>query len=83
MPTENLRFRDDAISFKVSENFEDNITLDTKSRLKYKYPAMTKKFDGFSLSVEAGSFNGSEIIVLLGENICTFPRDAWSNFHIL
>ena len=29
---------------------------------------MSKSFDGFKLNVEAGSFNTSEIVVLLGEN---------------
>lgn len=29
---------------------------------------MTKKFPGFELKIESGSFKTSEIIVLLGEN---------------
>lgn len=34
----------------------------------YSYPAMTKTLGGFKLTVEAGSFTDSEIIVMLGEN---------------
>jgi len=38
-----------------------------KSR-QYAYPAMTKTMGGFKLTVEAGEFTDSEIIVMLGEN---------------
>jgi ATP-binding cassette subfamily E protein 1 len=34
----------------------------------YKYPAMTKTLGNFKLNIEEGTFNNSEIIVLLGEN---------------
>lgn len=34
----------------------------------YSYPAMTKTLGGFKLTVQAGSFTDSEIIVMLGEN---------------
>lgn len=34
----------------------------------YAYPAMTKTLGGFKLTVQAGSFTDSEIIVMLGEN---------------
>jgi len=34
----------------------------------YSYPAMTKTLGNFKLTVEAGSFTDSEIIVMLGEN---------------
>jgi ATP-binding cassette subfamily E protein 1 len=34
----------------------------------YKYPTMMKTRSGFKLSVMKGSFNDSQIIVLLGEN---------------
>jgi ATP-binding cassette, sub-family E, member 1 len=35
---------------------------------QYSYPAMTKTLGDFKLTVEAGSFTDSEIIVMLGEN---------------
>jgi len=71
IPTENLRFRDDALSFKVSERAEE---MDSKNDIlrHYSYPDMTKtqqnKNSKFILHVEKGSFTDSEIIVLLGEN---------------
>lgn len=34
----------------------------------YSYPSMTKTMGNFKLTVEAGSFTDSEIIVMLGEN---------------
>ncbi len=34
----------------------------------YSYPSMTKTLGGFKLTVEAGTFTDSEIIVMLGEN---------------
>lgn len=34
----------------------------------YNYPAMTKTMGNFKLTVEAGSFTDSEIVVMLGEN---------------
>lgn len=69
--SENLRFRDHALSFKVSERAEEG---DKKidSMKAYSYPNMTKTQTRgtakFILHVEAGEFTDSEIIVLLGEN---------------
>lgn len=39
-----------------------------ENKKRYSYPEMQKKFTNFTLNVKAGSFNNSEIIVLLGEN---------------
>lgn len=69
--SENLRFRDHALSFKVSERAEAG--PEKRDILKqYSYPAMTKtqSRDGssFILHIEKGEFTDSEIIVLLGEN---------------
>jgi len=72
IPTENLRFRDVALSFKVSERAEDNTDSQNDTMKNYTYPDMTKtqrnKKSKFILHIEAGSFTDSEIIVLLGEN---------------
>lgn len=73
IPTENLRFRDDALSFKVSERAESGEGLGKNDIMsQYNYPDMTKtQTKGtakFILHVKAGSFTDSEIIVLLGEN---------------
>jgi len=71
IPTENLRFRDDALSFKVSERAEAGDFKDDVMK-QYNYPDMTKTQTRgtarFVLHVEGGSFTDSEIIVLLGEN---------------
>lgn len=71
IPSENLRFREYALTFKVSERAEE---LDTNKETiqAYTYPNMTKTQtrgeSKFILHVEAGEFTDSEIIVLLGEN---------------
>lgn len=64
LPTDNLRFRDEAISFNVT----DNIDKSDVTYKRYTYPSMTKTLSNFTLNVEQGSFTDSEIIVLLGEN---------------
>ena len=62
IPTENLRFRDDELTFKVVENDaekEKEIVEQQKQISKptnYKYPAMTKTLDQFKLSVTPGQF---------------------------
>ncbi|KAL7412660.1 P-loop containing nucleoside triphosphate hydrolase protein, partial [Mrakia frigida] len=65
IPTENLRFRTESLTFKISETADDVST--PKSR-KFSYPTMTKTMGGFKLNVHAGKFTDSEIIVMLGEN---------------
>ncbi|KAF7308309.1 RNAse L inhibitor-type ATP-binding cassette protein [Mycena chlorophos] len=65
IPTENLRFREESLSFKMVENTDELIVDRTQH---YTYPAMTKTLGSFKLTVEAGSFTDSEIIVMLGEN---------------
>lgn len=70
VPTENLRFREEALTFKVSQTADDIKATDRTGL--YNYPAMTKTMSSggqrFLLHVEAGSFTDSEIIVMLGEN---------------
>eukprot|EP01126_Amoeba_proteus_P014616 TRINITY_DN16468_c0_g1_i2.p1 TRINITY_DN16468_c0_g1~~TRINITY_DN16468_c0_g1_i2.p1 ORF type:complete len:368 (+),score=68.64 TRINITY_DN16468_c0_g1_i2:847-1950(+) len=65
VPTENLRFRDFSLSFKVTDNTDRE---EAKKFRRYDYPDMHKTLGGFSLSVKKGSFTDSEILVLLGEN---------------
>jgi len=65
VPTENLRFRETSLVFKVSENAMEEV----KRHCRYNYPKMAKQLGkSFHLSVDPGSFNDSEIIVMLGEN---------------
>ncbi|KAI0031355.1 P-loop containing nucleoside triphosphate hydrolase protein, partial [Vararia minispora EC-137] len=65
IPTENLRFREESLSFKMVETAEEILIDKTRH---YSYPSMTKTLGDFKLTVEAGSFTDSEIIVMLGEN---------------
>lgn len=60
-----MRFRDFAISFKVSDKAEE---IDQDKQQGTSYPKMHKILGDFELTVEPGSFCTSEIIVLLGEN---------------
>eukprot|EP00276_Gloeochaete_wittrockiana_P019712 CAMPEP_0184341576 /NCGR_PEP_ID=MMETSP1089-20130417/10173_1 /TAXON_ID=38269 ORGANISM="Gloeochaete wittrockiana, Strain SAG46.84" /NCGR_SAMPLE_ID=MMETSP1089 /ASSEMBLY_ACC=CAM_ASM_000445 /LENGTH=599 /DNA_ID=CAMNT_0026669933 /DNA_START=66 /DNA_END=1865 /DNA_ORIENTATION=- len=63
IPTENLRFRDSSLNFKVSD------TEFVSSRIgTYKYPDMVKTLGGFKLTIKSGDFSGSEIVVMLGQN---------------
>ena len=42
VPTENLRFRDVSLTFKVSENADAGVAQGTSTRCQYSYPNMTK-----------------------------------------
>jgi len=66
VPTENLRFRDVELTFKVAESYEIKLAQDRKGA--HHYPRMSKTLGAFKLNVEPGSFNTSEIIVMLGQN---------------
>jgi len=66
VPTENLRFRDESLTFKVAENVETE--SDKKRHNLYKYPNMQKTLGDFKLTVKEGQFTDSEIIVMLGQN---------------
>jgi len=68
IPTENLRFRDFALSFKVTEQLDSSVT-DARDR-EFSYPSMSKTLGDFHLDVVSGAFTNSEIIVMLGENGC-------------
>lgn len=66
IPTENMRFRDEALTFRVAEVDETKGEADKHDR--YDYPAMTKTMGTFKLEIQPGKFSDSEIIVLLGQN---------------
>jgi ATP-binding cassette subfamily E protein 1 len=69
VPTENLRFRPEELTFKVSENEDERLAhVNDEAFSMYEYPQMVKTQGGFTLNVEGGSFTDSEIVVLLGEN---------------
>ncbi|CAK7564434.1 MAG: Fe-S cluster-binding ribosome biosynthesis protein [Sporothrix epigloea] len=65
IPTENLRFRNESLTFKLSEGADEFIA--DRSRA-FRYPKMEKTQGSFKLEIESGDFTDSEIIVLMGEN---------------
>ncbi|KAE9977769.1 Fe-S cluster-binding ribosome biosynthesis protein [Venturia inaequalis] len=65
VPTENLRFREEALTFRIAET-GDEFLVD-KSR-EFGYPKMSATLGDFHLDVEPGGFTNSEIIVMMGEN---------------
>jgi ATP-binding cassette subfamily E protein 1 len=65
IPSENLRFREESLTFRLADTAED-VPLDRTRR--FQYPDMTKAMGKFSLHVHGGQFTDSEIIVMLGEN---------------
>ncbi|KAF3506573.1 hypothetical protein F2Q69_00009122 [Brassica cretica] len=67
VPTENLRFRDESLTFKVAETPQESAE-EIQSYARYKYPTMTKTQGNFRLKVTEGEFTDSQIIVMLGEN---------------
>lgn len=66
IPTENLRFRQTALQFRLAETADDEEEIEHHHL--YSYPEMTKTLGSFKLSIEEGSFTDSEIVVMLGEN---------------
>ncbi|KAK9462632.1 P-loop containing nucleoside triphosphate hydrolase protein [Lipomyces oligophaga] len=65
IPTENLRFREESLQFRLAEA-ADAVQVD-KSR-SFKYPKIQKTMGDFRLRVQGGDFTDSEIIVMMGEN---------------
>ncbi|GMK54483.1 hypothetical protein CspeluHIS016_0110690 [Cutaneotrichosporon spelunceum] len=65
IPTENMRFREESLTFRIAETVEDNAAPNIRT---LTYPNMTKTLGSFKLHVKSGQFSDSEIIVLLGEN---------------
>ena len=79
IPTEQLRFRDYELTFRVSseqdnlENLRELTQEEAKEKeriknLNYHYPSMVKTLGGFKISITEGVFNASEIVVMLGQN---------------
>ena len=73
VPTENLRFREEKLDFHLTADMDEVV----KRVARYEYPDMCKTLGSFKLTIDAGDFDDSEIVVLLGENGCgktTFIR---------
>lgn len=66
IPTENMRFRDEELNFKVSSDTGNDDGKAGPNAMEY--PSLKKKLGTFELEIEGGRFNSSEIVVLLGEN---------------
>lgn len=66
IPTENLRFRQTALQFRLAETADDE--EEVEHHHLYSYPKMRKSLGSFTLTIEQGSFTDSEIVVMLGEN---------------
>ncbi|XP_063718795.1 ATP-binding cassette sub-family E member 1-like [Symsagittifera roscoffensis] len=67
VPTENLRFRETSLQFRISETAERE-GGDLKQMRRYHYGTMMKKLKGFQLDIDSGKFTDSEIVVMMGEN---------------
>lgn len=66
---DNMKIRDHSISFKQGEFVDDLTLLQPEDSVQVlSYPKIIKKFTDFTLTVEPGTFQTSQIIVLLGEN---------------
>ncbi|KAI9670629.1 MAG: Fe-S cluster-binding ribosome biosynthesis protein [Alyxoria varia] len=65
IPTENLRFREESLQFRIGDTTDDFMTDKTRA---FEYPKMTKTMGDFKLSVKSGRFTDSEIMVMMGEN---------------
>ncbi|SGZ46594.1 CIC11C00000000918 [Sungouiella intermedia] len=65
IPTENMRFRDESLQFRLADA-ADGLILDHSSSLEY--PELEKTQGDFHLKVEKGDFTNSEILVMFGEN---------------
>lgn len=65
IPTENMRFRQEALTFRIAETGDDFVSEVSR---RFSYPVMSKTLGDFKLNVESGQFTDSEIIVMLGEN---------------
>jgi len=76
IPTENMRFRDEELTFKVASSVEEEKVGEggKGTRSAFEYPTIHKILKSpkhgtqFKLTVEAGHFSNSQILVMLGEN---------------
>ncbi|GAB7364407.1 hypothetical protein MBLNU230_g4950t1 [Neophaeotheca triangularis] len=65
IPTENLRFREESLQFRIGDTTDDFMIDRSRG---FQYPAMQKTLGGFQLNIEGGQFTDSEILVMMGEN---------------
>lgn len=65
IPTENLRFREESLTFRIADAGDDFIVDRHRA---FNYPTMEKTLGNFHLKIESGDFEDSEIVVMMGEN---------------
>jgi ATP-binding cassette subfamily E protein 1 len=63
IPTENLRIREEELTFRTFRNEEEK-----EKKEGNKYPAAVKVLESFELEICKGQYYNGEIIVMLGEN---------------
>jgi ATP-binding cassette subfamily E protein 1 len=71
IPTENVRFREDEMTFRVQKAVETTEEQKDEEIIKpneYTYPAMSKTLGQFKVNIEFGRFMSSQIVVMLGQN---------------
>jgi ATP-binding cassette subfamily E protein 1 len=67
IPAENMRFRDEPLKFKITDNTDDS---NHKKCMRHSYPNMEYSIGNFKLNIESGEFTESEIILALAQNGC-------------
>ena len=65
IPAENIRFRSEALQFRLNDAGDD---LRDDATRDYQYPKMKRTQGDFVLNVDQGEFSDSEILVMMGEN---------------
>ncbi|KAI5287150.1 Fe-S cluster-binding ribosome biosynthesis protein [Ascosphaera acerosa] len=65
IPTENVRFREESLTFRIAEAGDDFAAGQGRG---FTYPKMEKTLGNFHLAIDAGTFTDSEILVMMGEN---------------
>ncbi len=66
LPAENVKFREDEIKFLLKELTDLDFSKDVK--VKMKWSKISKKLEGFSLTVEEGEAREGEVIGIVGQN---------------
>jgi ATP-binding cassette subfamily E protein 1 len=66
LPAENVKFRDDEIKFLLKELTDLDFSKDV--RVKMKWSRISKKLEGFSLTVDEGEAREGEVIGIVGQN---------------
>ncbi|MEM2389382.1 MAG: ribosome biogenesis/translation initiation ATPase RLI, partial [Ignisphaera sp.] len=67
LPSENMRIRDEEISFRLHEAREDGY-IAKSSEVVFVWNNLVKKLDGFTLNVEPGQAYRGEVIGIVGPN---------------